>query len=117
MLPVCMLICKPDTMKKTVLTLIVTIVTVIGLHAFRMQQSEGIKGTILPADAASIIYAIQGKDSVMALPGREGFFMHVKKGMWTVYIKANPPYKDVIIQEIKVQENEVKVLGEITMQK
>lgn len=101
-------------MKKTVATLIILIITVASLHAFRVMQQSVIKGRIYPADGAEIVVAIHGTDSLKIKPADGGFNFVVKPGGWKVWIDAKAPLKDVTV-DADVKEGQTSDLGEIKL--
>jgi hypothetical protein len=103
-------------MKKTFVTLIAVCATVISLHAFRSNQTTGIKGSILPAEATvSYVWAINGTDSIKVQPVKGSFALAVKAGTYKVVIDATDPYKDAVIEKVEVKEGQVTDLGEIKL--
>jgi len=43
-------------------------------------------------------------------------FSNLKEGVYTVWIKANAPYKDAIIEKVAVKDSATTDLGEIKLQ-
>lgn len=101
-------------MKKTVATLIILIITVASLHAFRVMQQSVIKGSIYPADGAEVVVAIHGTDSLKVKPSDGGFNFVVKPGGWKIWVDAKAPLKDITV-DADVKEGQTVNLGEIKL--
>jgi hypothetical protein len=102
-------------MKKTVATLIIIIITVASLHAFRVMQQSAIKGKIYPADGYEVVMAINGTDSLKVKPADGGFNFVVKPGAWKIWVDAKAPLKDVTV-DADAKEGQTVDLGEIKLQ-
>jgi len=98
-------------------TLTATILLIAALHSFRSSQMGSIGGTITPPDGASYIWAIQNRDTVKAAPANGAFSLPVNNGVWKVMVDAKDPYKDVMIENIQVNDGKETNLGEIRLQK
>lgn len=79
--------------------------------------NPGIHGTIEPADAANKIWAISGRDSVATMPVSGKFTLEVKPGNWTLVVQATSPYKNTVLENIFVQENQSTDVGVIKLSK
>ena len=104
-------------MKKTGLTLILTIIGVVALHSFNSQKAGTISGSIVPADGAVMIWAIQNTDTVKAAPANGFFSLAAKSGTWKVIIDAKEPYQDVMMENVQVSDGKETSLGEIKLQR
>jgi hypothetical protein len=104
-------------MKKTLMTLGATILTIAFLHAFRALQNTTISGRIIPPDAADKILLISGTDSARAVIMNGAFAVSVKQGTWRLIIDAIEPYKDVIIERVEAKEGQNTDVGEIKIEK
>lgn len=103
-------------MKKALVTLIATILTVAALHAFRLMQNSSISGKILPPEGADLIWAIGGTDSIKTNAVNGAFAITVKSGTWKIIIDAKEPFKDVVLDKIEAKEGQNTDLGEIRLQ-
>jgi hypothetical protein len=58
------------------------------VHGFNRIKSGSIEGKVLPAEAKAIVYAINGSDTISAMPEREGEFKiaGLKNGSYTLLI-------------------------------
>lgn len=101
-------------MKKTFITFIVIVIAVASLHAVRVMQQSYITGKILPVDAAGIVVAINGTDSIKVKPSEGGFSFIVAPGTWTIWVDAKRPYKCSSINA-NVAEGQTTRLGEIKL--
>lgn len=96
-------------------TLIVLVIAVASLHAVRVMQQSSIKGKISPADAAEVVVAFNGTDSLKVKPSDGSFSFIVKPGAWKVWVDARSPYKDATV-DADVKEGQTAELGEIKLQ-
>lgn len=97
-------------MKKIVFILMVTIL-ILAAYAPVLDIKSGMHGMIEPADGAKKAWAIMGTDSVSTVPVAGGFSLELKPGTWMLVIEAVPPYKNHVIQNIFVQENQSTDVG------
>ncbi|HEY0677452.1 MAG TPA: carboxypeptidase regulatory-like domain-containing protein [Chitinophagaceae bacterium] len=104
-------------MKKTGLTLCATILAVVALHSFDNRKAGSITGSIVPADGALIVWAIQNTDTVKAAPVNGVFSLATKSGNWKVIIDAKEPYQDVMMENVQVNDGKETSLGEIKLQR
>jgi hypothetical protein len=104
-------------MKKTGLTLCLTILAVVALHSFDHLRTGSISGSIVPADGALIVWAIQNTDTVRAAPANGMFSFQAKSGVWRVIIDAKDPYRDVMLDNVQVNDGKETSLGEIKLQR
>ncbi|HLG41453.1 MAG TPA: hypothetical protein VI461_17365, partial [Chitinophagaceae bacterium] len=82
----------------------------------RSDLKSSIYGTIDPPDGAQKIWAINGTDSFSAVPVMGKFSLDVKPGNWALKVVAIKPYKDAIVENILVQENQSTDAGVIKLQ-
>jgi hypothetical protein len=91
---------------------------VIGAWAFSGNGKDVrsmITGKVSPADGVEQVMIISGKDTAK-LPSSSGSFSaEVKPGVHQLVVDAKSPYKDVVLDNLNVTENEVLDLGEITL--
>lgn len=91
---------------------------VIGTFAFSGKGKEirsAISGRVSPADGVEQVMVISGKDSARTVTTAGGFTVEVKPGVHQLFVDAKNPYKDVLLDNLNVTENEVLDLGEITL--
>jgi len=101
-------------MKTTwVLVAVISIVSV--LHAFKAVQTSGISGRITPADAAQMVWAIQGSDSLRLVPAGGTFMIEARPGLYKVIVDAREPFKDVLLENIEVTTGKTTDVGEIKL--
>ena len=90
----------------------------IGAWAFSGKGSDSrsvITGRVSPADGLENIWVISGKDSVKT-PASNGLFsLEVKPGVHQLFVDARSPYKDVLLDNLMVTENEVLDIGEVIL--
>jgi len=98
-------------------TLTATILLIVALHSFRGSQSGSIGGTVVPADGAVYVWAFQNRDTVKATPINGQFNLPAANGVWKVIVDAKDPYKDVLIENVQVNDGKETNLGEIRLQR
>jgi hypothetical protein len=103
-------------MKKTVITLIATLLTVAMLHAFRLMQSSSISGKVIPPDGSEMIWAISGRDSIKTNVINGSFVFTAKPGTWKIMVDAKEPFKDAVLERVDVKEGQNTDVGEIRLQ-
>lgn len=105
-------------MKKTGLTLCATILGVVALHSFDHLRTGSISGSIIPPDGALMIWAIQNTDTIKAgVPANGMFSLSARSGVWRVIIDAKDPYRDVMLDNIQVNDGKETSLGEVKLQR
>jgi len=103
-------------MKKTLALFLAICATVITLHAFRIYQASGIKGTISPVEATvTNVWAIGATDSVKVVPVQGTFSLNVKAGTYKLIVDAAEPYKDAVLERVEVREGQITDVGEIKL--
>ena len=98
-------------------TLTATILLIAALHSFRSSHMGSIGGSIIPADGATYVWAIQNRDTIKAPPVNGQFSLPVNNGIWKVVVDAKDPFKDVMIENVQVNDGKETNLGEIRLQK
>jgi hypothetical protein len=89
----------------------------IGLFAFGSIKEGGIQGKVTPAEGAKEVVAVAGTDTLRSQVSNGVFaFGKVKKGTYTVWVKANPPYKDASVENVAVTDSATTDIGEIKLQ-
>lgn len=84
--------------------------------AFKGADYGSISGKVTPADAASQVWAFQGADTLKA-PITDGAFniQGAKAGSYTVIVGAKSPFKNITVENVKVEEDKTTDLGEIRL--
>lgn len=104
-------------MKKAGLYILAIVSLSFGLLAFASIKDGGIRGKITPAEGVKEIIAFAGTDTLRSKISNGVFvFSHVKKGTYTLWIKANAPYKDAAIENVAVADSATTDVGEIRLQ-
>lgn len=89
----------------------------LGLLAFTSIREGGIKGTVSPVEGATQVVAIAGTDTLKADINSGSFALaNVKKGTYTIWVKAKAPYKDTAVENVAVVDSAVTDVGEIKLQ-
>jgi hypothetical protein len=74
-----------------------------------------ITGRVSPADGVNMVWVVSGKDSLKSPTSAGLFTFSVKPGVHQLVIDAKAPYKDVVMDNLNVTENEVLDVGEIVL--
>ena len=89
----------------------------IGLFAFGSIKQGGIQGKVTPAEGAKEVVAVAGTDTLRSQISNGAFvFSNVKKGTYTIWIKANAPYKDASVENVAVTDSATTDIGEVKLQ-
>lgn len=89
----------------------------LGLFAFGGGKEGGIQGKIIPAEGVKEIVAVAGTDTLRSQLNNGTFvFSNVKKGTYTIWIRANAPYKNAWIENVAVIDSATTDVGEIQLQ-
>jgi hypothetical protein len=101
-------------MKKLIL---LTCIAFFAVSAFisRDNAISSIYGSIEPADAAKKVFAIKGTDTLTVIPGNGKFSIAVSAGVWKLLVEAMPPYKNAVVENIRVDEGISTDAGMITL--
>jgi len=104
-------------MKKLGLFLTALMVSTIFFVAFSYIKVGGIVGRVTLTDAIAGVSLVAGTDTLQAQVSQGAFtFTNLKEGVYTVWIKANAPYKDATIEKVAVKDSATTDLGEIKLQ-
>jgi len=108
---------KTSAMKKLGMILSLLIIVALGSIAFKSIRLGGIMGRITPVDAAASVSLVSGTDTLKAQISQGAFtFANLKQGVYSVWIRANAPYKDTLIENVAVKDSATTDLGEIKLQ-
>jgi len=103
-------------MKKASLNFLAVAGLSIGLFAFGSIKEGGIQGKVTPSEGAKEVVAVAGTDTLRSQISNGTFvFSNVKKGTYTVWIKANAPYKDAAVENVAVTDSATTDIGEIKL--
>lgn len=90
----------------------------ISVLAFTVLQTASIKGTVIPASATGQVWAVSGADTAKAaFTNGVLSLVNVKAGTYKVVVTADEPYRQVVKENVVVQEGSVADLGEIRLEK
>jgi hypothetical protein len=104
-------------MKKASLNFLAVAGLSIGLFAFGSIKEGGIQGRVTPAEGAKEVVAVAGTDTLRTQISNGAFvFGKVKKGTYTILVKANSPYKDAAVENVAVTDSATTDIGEIKLQ-
>lgn len=104
-------------LKKIIMKKLAVILSIIMASAFISPDlvKPGIYGTIEPPDAANKVWAISSQDSVSGVIVGGKFSVDVKPGNWTVVVEALKPYKNAVVSNVLVLENQATDAGVIKL--
>jgi hypothetical protein len=89
----------------------------MGIFAFGSIKEGGIQGKVTPSEGAKEVVAVSGTDTLRSQISNGVFvFSKVKKGTYTVWVKANAPYKDASVENVAVTDSATTDIGEIKLQ-
>jgi hypothetical protein len=97
---------------------------VIGTWAFSGKGKEAkptepsassITGKVSPADAANSVMVVSGKDTLHGPLANGIFTVAVKPGVHQLIVDARAPYRDALLDNLSVTENDVLDVGEIVL--
>lgn len=104
-------------MKRASLNFLAAVGISVGLFAFGSIKQGGIQGKVTPAEGAKEVLAVTGSDTLRSQMSNGAFvFSNVKKGTYTVWVKANAPYKDASVENVAVTDSATTDIGEIKLQ-
>ena len=104
-------------MKRFLVVIIVILSAVSLLNSFRGKYQTSIVGRVNPVGGASVAWAVSGRDSSTSNVVNGAFSLEAKQGIYRVVIDAVEPYKDAILENVRVKEGHTVDLGEIMLQK
>jgi hypothetical protein len=88
-----------------------------GLFAFNVFTSGSIKGTIMPADGATRVWALSPTDTLRATIISGAYVIKdAKPGSYRVIIEAKPPYKNAAKDSVVVIDGQTAEVGEIKLE-
>lgn len=89
----------------------------LSLSAFQSapQSKSQIQGTVYPANAVTKVYAIYGRDSVSANTISGTFSITAHAGNWKLFVKAKPPYKNAVFDNVIVRREQTTDIGVIKL--
>jgi hypothetical protein len=78
--------------------------------------AQAITGRVSPANGAEIVWVIGAKDSLSG-PVVSGIFsLVVDPGIYKLIVDARSPFKDVLLDNLSVKQNQSLDVGEIILQ-
>ncbi|GAC1452024.1 MAG: hypothetical protein NVSMB7_14670 [Chitinophagaceae bacterium] len=87
-----------------------------GLFAFKNIDNGSIKGTVVPADGATKVWALSSTDTLKADVQSGSFeIMNAKAGTYRIIVEAKPPYKNTAKDNIVVADGAPTNVGQIKL--
>jgi hypothetical protein len=103
-------------MKRASLSVLAVAGLSLGLFAFGSIKEGGIQGKVTPAEGVKEVVAVAGTDTLRSTISNGAFvFSNVKKGTYTILLKANAPYKDASVENVAVTDSATTDIGEIKL--
>ncbi len=103
-------------MKRASLSVLAVAGLSLGLFAFGSIKEGGIQGKVTPAEGVKEVVAVAGTDTLRSTISNGSFvFGKVKKGTYTIWVKANAPYKDASVENVAVTDSATTDIGEIKL--
>ncbi|ASZ10772.1 carboxypeptidase regulatory-like domain-containing protein [Chitinophaga pendula] len=88
----------------------------VGTFSFKGIENGSITGKVTPADAATEAWAIKGTDTLKTAVNDGAFsFQDAKNGTYTIVVDARDPFKDAVVNDVKVEDGKATDLGEIKL--
>jgi hypothetical protein len=105
-------------MRNAMVQLCLVLIGVTSVHAVKLLQTSSLHATILPAEGAEKVWAVQGKDSIkMTGINGEYYLSTVNPGRWQIHVEAKKPYQNARFKEVNIGPGVEKDLGEMKLQK
>lgn len=90
----------------------------LALVAFTFIKESGIMGKISPVGAATEVLAVSGTDTLKTVVSNGSFVLSpIKPRTYTIWIKANAPYRDSLIENVAVIDSAITDIGEIKLER
>ena len=104
-------------MNKIKVFLIVLVIIVGAMVAFKPWIGGTVRGTVFPSDAAKTVWALSGRDTFRTTTNTMGVFEmnNVRTGTYRIMVEANPPYKNVYKDNITVSDSAIIDAGDFRL--
>jgi hypothetical protein len=100
-------------MKKLIFIIMVFFAAIIVVSFNRKKTS--IVGRVSPVDAAEVVWVTSTTDSAKSVVSMGQFNFDVKPGTYKLIIDAREPYKDVLMENLQVKQDQTLDVGEIPL--
>jgi hypothetical protein len=88
------------------------------VFAFNIMTAGSIKGTVVPADAATRAWALSPTDTLRGSITNGAYeIKDVKPGSYRVIIEAKPPFKNAAKDSVVVMDGQASEVGEIKLER
>jgi|SRR5690606_38704742 len=102
-------------MKKIIRSGFLIFAIIIAVSAFTHYQNTTISGKVIPIDGVDRVWAISDIDSVNVIPDKGVFIIQVKPATYKIVVTAKPPYRDLVVEDIVVEEGKNTDVGELRL--
>jgi hypothetical protein len=104
--------------KHLIVSILLLLLVNICLFAFYTVAPGSIKGTVIPADAATQVWVLSAKDTLQTTVRNGSFEISgIRPGICAVVIEALPPFKRTTRMGIEVFDGAQTNLGQIQLDK
>jgi len=105
-------------MKSVKTGLVALAVATTGFFAFKTIAGASIKGTVTPAENATVVKAVSGTDTLKSTVENGAFELFAPKaGTYTIIVEASAPYKNTVKEGVVVEDDKPVDVGAITLEK
>ncbi len=103
-------------MNKVKTGLVALSIATAGLFAFTNIDTGSIKGTIVPADGATKVWALSSTDTLKADIQSGSFeITNAKAGTYRIIVEAKPPYRNTAKDNVAVVDGQPTNVGQIKL--
>ena len=99
---------------RNIITIVVLAILVMAGIAF-LNPKTAITGKVNPAYGAETVWLMGERDSLKTGVSDGQFYFDVKAGAYKLTVQARPPYKDVVLDNLVVKQDETLDVGEIIL--
>lgn len=95
--------------------LILTILFIAILFIGFQKPRTAIIGRINPPDGSDAVWVVGEKDSLKTNAVEGQFYFEVRAGNYKLVVDAKAPYKDAVLDNLSIKQEETLDVGEITL--
>ncbi|MFI5156548.1 MAG: hypothetical protein ACHQEM_10195 [Chitinophagales bacterium] len=102
-------------MRNGVWELVIVVLAIVCIHLVSSLPSGFIKGKIYPVNKAEDVIAFRGTDSVKTKSKNGVFEMKLSPGNWTVIVSDKAQIRNLVMENLTVNQGQQINLGEIRL--
>jgi hypothetical protein len=95
--------------------MIMILVLLLAISQSFSGSKTAITGRVNPTDGAELVWLMGEKDSLKTGVSDGQFYFDVKPGAYKLMVQSRPPYKDVVLDNLVVRQEETLDVGEIIL--